>query len=419
LRQSALVLTLAALCSTSALSWTSKAGAEETTTHPERVVPPLGVVLRQARSQAPQVRLGEAALAVSRAESINAGRAPLENPYFEVVGQHGSNQATRGVAWGGTVWLPFEISGQRGRRMDEAEAYQAMFEADLDVAEAASLGEAYAAFGATHVAAERIRIVEQMVAIARRTAEIYDARLASGDAVLRDATMAKVELARNEVLLQDAKSRFALALTQLSRSTGERYTHVDAPVLSPPQVELASYVGRIEKRLPPLVTSADSEAKYFESQKARLESETLGPLSLMLLGGRGDLGETRVGVGLAYEVPVVRSLQGEKARASSEAMRAQTQMAVARSVIERRVDGIAQQYTYEQNAYELLTNVALPAAEHAVSSATATWESGKTDWFAVLLSRRDLMTLSLERLDVVARQWSQLGELIHLTGELP
>lgn len=382
-------------------------------------LPSLGVVLEQARRHAPQVQVGEAALAVSRTEMVNARRIPIGNPYFEIVGQQGTRETTRGTPWGVTAWLPFEMFGQRGRRVAEANAYQQLFETELTVAQASALGEAYEAFGATHVEGERIRIVEQMVEIAGRTAQIYEARLASGDAVLRDATMAKVEVARNQVLLQAVQGRFVSAITRLSQVTGRRYTRVDERQLLVPSIAFEDYVTRLSPRLAPVVSSAEAEAKFFDAQRERFESETLGPLSLMLLGGRGDLGEARVGAGIAYEVPVTRSRQGEKARASSEAMRARTQQTVAQRVIKRRIEGIVQQYRYEQSAYELLTDVALPAAERAVASATATLEAGKTDWFAVLLSRRDLMTLSLERLDVVGRQWSLLGELIQLTGELP
>jgi outer membrane protein TolC len=338
---------------------------------------------------------------------------------MELVGQHGTDGTTKGISWSGTFWLPFEVFGQRGNRIAEAGAYQDLFQADLEVAVASALGEAYAAYGEAQVAAERIRIIQQMVALARHTSEMYDARLASGDAVLRDATMAKVEVARNEVQLQAAHAQLASALAQLSRITGEQYVHVDDVQAVPPKVHIDEYLAKLRKRLPPAVSSAEAEAKYYEAQKERLESETMGPMSLMLLGGRGDFGEARVGAGIAYEFPIVRSLQGEKARAASQALRAQTQRAVSQNVIERRLDGIIQQYRYQQSAYELLTNVALPASEHAVDSATATLEAGKTDWLAVLLSRRDLMTLSLERLDVVAHQWSLLGELIQMTGELP
>lgn len=384
-----------------------------------RAVPPLSAVLEQTRKRAPLVRLSQAALAVSQTEFVNARRSSLRNPYFEVTGQRGTLGTTKDVALSGTVWLPFEATGQRSARLTEAEAYQDIFEANVDIAEASALGQAFATYGATQVEAERIRVIEHMVELARRTSELYQSRLASGDTILRDATMAKVELARNEVLLQDARARLTRALTELSRITGESYASVEAPALALPTATFDDYLARAKRSLPPQVTSAEAEAEYFESQRERLDREAVGPLQLMLMGGRGDFGEARMGLGIAYEIPATRALQGEKARAESEALRAQTQSAVARAVIERQVDGIAQQYRYGTSAYELLTDYALPAADAAVASATATLEAGKTDWYAVLLSRRDFAMLSLERLEVVQAQWSLLGELVQLTGELP
>ncbi len=418
LRQSTVLIGFGASCWLGAPLGVNTAVAEARHHLEGRAVPPLTSVLDRVRKHAPQVRLGEAALAVSQTEFVNARRAPLQNPYFEVTGQRGTGGTTKDVALGGTLWLPFEVFGQRSKRITEAEAYQGIFEAGLDIAEASALGEAYAVYGLVQVQAERVRVLEQMVGIARRSAELYESRLASGDTVIRDATMAKVELARNEVLLQEARGRFASALTHLSRITGEPYAAVGTPSLTPP-AQFDAYLARIERRLPPAVSSAEAEAKYFESQRARLDRESLGPLQLMLMGGRGDFGEARMGLGIAYEVPAVRALQGEKARAESEALRAQTQGAVARAIIERQIDGIAEQYRYATSAYELLTTVALPAANAAVESAAATLEAGKTDWLAVLLSRRDFAMLSLERLNVVEQQWSLLGELIQLTGELP
>lgn len=409
----------AALLAACAFESAQAAVAEQSNADASRGVPALAVVLEQARANAPYVRLGRAAAAVSRAEMANAKRAPVGNPNVEILGQRGANGATRGIAWGGTMWLPFEVFGQRGRRITEARAYADMFDANVGVAEAAAMGEAYAAYGAVHVESERIRVIERMVSLAERSAALYEARLTSGDAVLRDATMAKVELARNRVLLQDANRRLAQALTTLNLVTGETYTGVASPALQAPSVQLGTLKARMREQLPPRVQSARLEEKYYRAQHERLESESGGPVSLMLMGGRGDLGEARVGVGLAYELPLLRSLQGERMRALSEALRAKTQSEVSRSLITRKVDGIMQQYAYGEQAYELLTNVALPAAQHAVASATQTLEAGKTEWTTVLISRRDLAMLALERLEVVAQQWSLLGELIQLTGEVP
>lgn len=385
----------------------------------QRPVPHLRVVLQRAASHAPQVRLGNAALNISQTSYVDARRPPLTNPYFEILAQRGTQGTTDGINWNGTVWLPFELAGQRGRRVAEAEAFVDLHEATLETAEASAHGEALSAYGTALVAAERIRVLEHLVAMSKTTANIYEARLEAGDAILRDATIARVDLARNEVLLQDARGRLASALSQLNRVTGERYDGVTIDGLSPPDVNLEAYLRRIAKELPPAVASSEAEAKYFETQKARLEREVMGPVQLMLMGGRGDFGEARLGAGIAYEIPLFRSRQGERARADAEKLRAETESNVRRNYIEARIDGIVQQFRQDQRAYEVLRDVALPAAEEAVEASMATLQAGKEDWFVVLLSRRDQAMLALQKLEIVERQWSLLGELVQLTGELP
>src|SRR5690606_1709381 len=120
---------------------------QPTQVHPEvRAVPPLSVVLQQTRKRAPQVRLSHAALAVSQTEFVNARRSSLRNPYFELTGQRGTLGTTKDVALSGTLWLPFEATGQRSARLEEAQAYQDIFEANVDLAEASALGDAFATY---------------------------------------------------------------------------------------------------------------------------------------------------------------------------------------------------------------------------------------------------------------------------------
>ena len=382
-------------------------------------VPSLKEVLEKAEKRAPQVRLGTAALQVSRTEYASARRPPLGNPYFEVLGQHGSNGATQGLNIGAQLWLPIELVGQRGKRIEEADAYVDLHQRTLNQAQASALGETVHAYGAALVAGARVRVLEDVVRMSKTTAELYEARLEAGDAILRDATIARVEHAKNQVLIQDAYGQLAIALAELGRLTGERYGSVAAEVVGPPALKMDEYLTRSGAKVAPAVASAEAEAKYYESQRARLKRESWGNFQLMLMGGRGDLGETRLGAGVAYEVPAFRRNQGESARAEAERLRAQTERSIRESYIDARIAGIVQQFRQLQKAHEVISDVALPAANNAVNASQATLRAGKEDWFIVLMTRRDLAMLKLQNLDLIERQWLLLGELVHLTGELP
>src|SRR6185369_10291112 len=80
-----------------------------------------------------------------------------------------------------------------------------------------------------------------------------------------------------------------------------------------------------------------AEASFYSSAADRLAREGQSPLSLGLVAGRGDFGETRLGGGLAYAFPVFRANRAERARANAESQRALTEKRVQESVAARRL----------------------------------------------------------------------------------
>lgn len=406
------------LCSSAAADEGSRRAEESHETRP--ALPSLETILEKAAARAPEVRLGEASLEIGRAEMVGARVAPLRNPHFEVLAERRPDGATtNGIPWNATVWLPLELGGERRQRIGEASAFMEMQEISLEQARAQAIGMAYALYGVTIVAAERVRVLERLVQVSREAAEIFEARVEVGDAVLRDSTMARVDLARNQALLQEAKGRLSLAFAELEKLTGERFGSASSRDLSPAPIDFDVYYEAIRREPPPAVRVAQARAKYHERQRDRLKREMINPFQLMFMGGQGDLGETRLGAGLAYELPMVQRNQGPRARAEAERHRAGIESEVRGRYINARIDGIVHQFLEDGEAYKVLTDFALPAADQAIEAATETARGGKEDAFVILFSRRERVMLSLQRLEIAERQWTLIGELIQLTGELP
>ena len=142
-------------------------------------------------------------------------------------------------------------------------------------------------------------------------------------------------------------------------------------------------------------------------------------LSVGVVAGRGDYGETRLGGGLAYAFPIFRSNHPESARAAAESSRALTEKSVHEAVALRRLRALELEQRQLTNALSVLTKVALPAAEDAVRSVKETYAAGKTELLAVLLSRRELSALALRRLELLERSWLLVADYVEITGELP
>jgi cobalt-zinc-cadmium efflux system outer membrane protein len=376
--------------------------------------PSLSRVLALARDRAPAVAAAREDVAVGRAEHVGARLAPLGNPYLELTAGRGSAGATRDVALQGSLLLPVEIGGQRGRRIAEADALVTLREAELDTARAGATGDAVRAYGAAAVAGARVRAWEGLVAVARDEAEIYRARLAARDTTEQDEKLARVELARNVVTLAEARADVIRALTELGRLTGARFTAPPDGPAEPPEPTRTTGAAR-----GPAVRALESEAALHGRTRERQAREAVGPLNLIVTAGRGDLGEARFGGGLGWTLPIPRAGQGEQARAEAARARALRLRDVTARAAAFVIEGLVAEGRQVRRALDEVTTAAEPAARAAVEAAVATQRAGKGDLLAVLTARRDLALLEGRRLDLLLRAWTILGDVVALTGELP
>ena len=377
----------------------------------------LRALIAAAKQNAPEVAVASASLTSSRAALENGRLAPFGNPYLEVTADRGNKDVTRDVAINGTLWLPVELSGQRGARGREAEDFVSLHATFVERARAHAAARVVRAYGASAVAAERAAVLSELLGSARAEATMIAERVKSGDAIARDASMAAVEAARHEVMLAEAQADLLRARGELTEVLGRPSPIVTAPA-TPPALRVADFRSVKLDRLPQSQALA-AEARFFNSSAERWRKEGQSPISVGLVAGRGDYGETRLGGGLAYAFPVFRANRPERARALAESSRALAEQRVHESVAGQRLKLLAEQQEQLSRAVTTLTQTALPAAELAVSAVQETYRAGKSEVIAVLLTRRELSALSLRRLELLDQGWQLASEYVEITGELP
>lgn len=388
---------------------------DELATPPATPLPSLKVLLNLVRERAPDIVLGRAAVRSSRASYVGARRGPVENPYLEVTGER-TGAGTNGLAVNGTLWLPVEVAGQRGRRIAEADAFVRVHEAGLEQLRASALAEGVRAYGQAVVAAARVRLLQEIVASSQGEADLYNARVASGDATRLDAKLAEVELEKNRALLEEFRADLDVALIRIQRLVAKSYGAVHE---SPDPPDYRVLVSGSKAASLPVVARLRAEAQYHARVKERAAREGVNPVSLMLIGGRGELGDARLGAGLAYTFPVFWRNQGEQARAEGERQRALTELSVRQRVLATHIGGLVREIGRVRNATRALVETAIPAAEQAVDAAVATHRIGKSDLLSVLVTRRDLAFLRVRALELTQREWVALADLVELTGDTP
>ncbi len=384
---------------------------------PASAVPSLARVMELAKDRAPAVAIARANVEVGRSAMVGARLGPLANPYVEVLADRGSSGATRDVTVQGNLWLPLEVSGQREKREAEAQALVTWAGAEAKATRASSAADAVRAYGQLVVADARIRALAELAEVARAEAKYYDGRLVAGDATELDAKLAELEVARHAVALAEGKADRARALAAVGVATGSTYTEAPTGALAPPAPKAAPPVK--DPAALPAVQASAAQATYHAREKDRHAIEAHTPLNLVLTVGRGDLGELRVGGGLAWSLPVLRTNQGEQARAEANRSKATVERDLKARVATATADGLTRERAELRKAIETITRLAEPAAKATVEAAVAMEKAGKGDLLRVLTARRDLALLESRRLDLLQREWNLVGDLVALTGDLP
>lgn len=380
-------------------------------------LPSLRELVARARERAPEVLMGRAELEASRSSYASARLAPVGNPYLEIRADRGTRGVTRDVTIDGSLWLPLELSGQRQSRGREARDYVAWHEAMLEQSRASATARTVRAYGAWVVGTKRLRVLSELADDTQAEAKYYAERLAMGDATERDAALSAVDAARHKMLLSETESELLRATGELRELTGlSLQTRANVDPLPSIFTRAAPSKG-VEKA--PALRALSAQAEYYAAARERLRREGLSPLSVGILAGRGDLGETRLGAGLGYALPVFRTNQPERARADAERVRALQELSLRREVFTRRLEILQLELAELEKAFEIVTHAALPAAERAVAAARETYRAGKGDMLSVLVSRRDFSSLALRQLEILDKSWLLFSELVEVTGELP
>lgn len=381
----------------------------------DAVGPTLTEVVRAAEQGAPDILLARAELNVSRSSYVGAQLGPVGNPYLELTAERTFNGAAAPVAMLASIWLPFEVNGQRAKRIAEARAFVGWHRAALAEVRARAVGNAIAAYGAVVTGSAKLRVLENIARTARREAELYRARMAAGDAVQREARLAEAEAARNHALLEQARADLETSLLELNAATGLDVHSVPSGALDAPALDTRPS----PRSDPPAVASAAAEIRYHDRASERAAREGFGPVSLIVQAARGEFGEARFGGGVAYTIPAFHRNQGERAQAIALRTRAETALTLRRQAVARRVKAARAELSDVRRAVEVLNTEAIPAEESAVDAAVETQRAGKGDQLTVLVSRRDLGLLYLQRLELLEREWRLVGEIVATTGQSP
>ena len=383
--------------------------------------PALGEIYLKARQHAVEVTDAAGTLGVARASMQGARVSTFGNPYLQVIADRGKH--TQDIRFEGQFFLPIDVAGQRGARIRETESLIQWKTLGRDEVQARVAGDAVAAYGRALVAHARVLLAERGEQEAKAEADYFAARLTAGDASIVDQSLADAELARWTQLRVEAELMLVRARQELEILVGSGHIDDDPPNSppDPPNLKIASGDGFVQQVMTrsPVLRSLGFESRYWNQSTERARRDRVPPVSFIAVGGRGDLGEMRLGGGVEWSFPVLRKNQGEIARAGAEQDRTTRVREASARVIEVQATHAHETFTQVLAGLELLDKTGIPAAERVVDATTAAFRAGKVELVRTFIAKRDLATARNRRLDLVATGWQSYGEMVSLTGELP
>jgi cobalt-zinc-cadmium efflux system outer membrane protein len=389
--------------------------------HAAEPFPSLSIAVSRASERASALIAARGAERAAGAMDAGARLSPLANPYLEVFADRGVARDASEATVQSNLWLPLEISGQRRRRIEAVRRLATWRAGQSELIQAETIARLVQRYGLAVVAAERTRFLEKMVVISQQEAALYDARVQAGDATVRDARLAAVDLSRNRMALAEARADLARALAEVAVVTGTLELAAPEQAQPPPPALWTAVEQDPERSIDsgPALKALRLEGDYFDAAQARDAVESYTPLSVILSGGRAANGAARLGGGLAWTFPLLRRNQGERARAHAERERAIDVAIATRREQLAMLHGLYSERTEVSSALRELRVNGEPAAQAAVDAALQIARAGKGELLHVVTARRDLISVRVSGLALEEREWSLLSRLVALTGRTP
>lgn len=400
----ALALVVAILAGTPALARTLTLTEAETTAlaHNAELA---GVESQLAQAKA---RLGGASLLLQENPELVAGAGQRSG------GLNSSLDLELGVQ------QRFELFGQRGARIDTAQASVNAAQASLDAERLNLLAKIRSAFGrllarqrAATVAEESLRLGGDALGAAR-------ARLSAGESNRLELNAAIVERGQAVRALSRARTELAQAAAELRLLLGVTDAEPlsvegELPSVGPPPPPLPSLVQTALSRRPEL-RAATAELAAAQSQRVLAGKEAL-PNPALGVAYRREGAEHIVAGTLSIPIPLFNRNQTGKGVASAAAAQAQSLLSATEARIRAEVELAYRRYQEAASAASVYGQEVRGAVDQNLALGTDAYRSGKIDFLQLLLIRRsaiDAENAAIDSLEELSTAQAELDRAIGL-----
>ena len=314
---------------------------------------------------------------------------------------------------------PLLLGGKIAGRKGVAKADLALATRDLDAVRLDVAAVTTIAFNNVIVAQERVRLTEELAALAKSFGDTVRARVEAGKVSPVEEIRARAAVARAAVEVAKAKRALAAARVSLATTWGS----------SDPQFSRA--VGRLPQPSPPPPRGALDEMLLQTPEMARLTEEldrqeqmiklekargvpdlklTLGPRNYQETGGWAWVG------GVSMPLPIFDRNQGARRAAEFELERTRHDVTARRVALDGRLSRILERLRAAGDEAQSYEREIMPASIEAFEAMSLGFREGKFGFLEVLDAQRSLFEATLLHLESRQRYALAHADLERLVG---
>jgi cobalt-zinc-cadmium efflux system outer membrane protein len=384
-------------------------------------------LVRRALTANQQLAASRLEIDRARARVRQAGLRP--NPSVDFEQQDGvfNSPGERATAIGFSV--PLELAGQRGRRIDLAEAELVAAEADVADRERRLTSDVRLAYVDALAALRELEVTQNLYSLDAETARVVQARVEEGDAAPLELNLLLAEVDRLRARRELVEGRLQASSARLKQLVGMapdeqlrlRETLM-APLLPTTPASLDEAVAFALQRRPDLLFARLSEdvarAGYrLVKAQAAPQVTAFAKYSDVLLTfdttpvGRLTDRDRLLGFGVSITLPIFNRNQGAKGESLLAITQAQERRQFTESVVRAEVTAAYRRYEAAEASVQTYEHGVIARSEQNVQTMRAAYQTGAFRVTELLTEQRRLVDMQREMTEALTERYRALAEL--------
>lgn len=384
----------------------------------------LGGILAYADQQSPVLTVARSTRSRAQAARVAASILLPANPELSMgVGPRRGISAT-GVDVDVSLMQQVQIAGERGRRIDAAERFRDLTDAEIEQVRWAVHCDVHAAFHRALVEQERVHLAERVVAFQREVLRVVERQISAGETAPLTLRLAQAEVAQAHQTLVAAQQAFLTARIRLAQLSGWPVAtppaptgKVDSPRDPPPLDHLSSVA---HARLPSLRAGAarirEAEARSTLADREAWPRPSVG-VQYRREGNPTSEGAYDIVLGVvSVPIPSFQRNQGDRARARADVTVATAELDASLRLLDGQIAEARSEVVAAAARTRAYGTEILPRFEENLTLLRRSFELGEIDILALSTGRERFLRIQSDALSAQQDYFVALAGLERVVG---